>query len=48
MLVTVGMAHVGYDHKPIAVAAVLNGVREFNWLDSSHVRRTYAARSPQQ
>ena len=30
MLVTVGMAHVGYDYKPIAVAAVLNGVREYN------------------
>ena len=38
MLVTVGMAHVGYDHKPIAVAAVLNGVREFNWLDQFTMR----------
>lgn len=38
MLVTVGMAHVGYDHKPIAVAAVLNGIREFNWLDQFTMR----------
>ncbi|MEM7131980.1 MAG: DEAD/DEAH box helicase family protein [Chloroflexota bacterium] len=38
MLVTVGMAHVGYDHKPIAVAAVLNGVREYNWLDQFTMR----------
>ncbi len=38
MLVTVGMAHVGYDHKPIAVAAVLNGVREHNWLDQFTMR----------
>ena len=38
MLVTVGMAHVGYDYKPIAVAAVLNGVREFNWLDQFTMR----------
>jgi len=38
MLVTVGMAHVGYDYKPIAVAAVLNGIREFNWLDQFTMR----------
>jgi len=38
MLVTVGMAHVGYDYKPIAVAVVLNGVREFNWLDQFTMR----------
>ena len=38
MLVTVGMAHVGYDYKPIAVAAVLNGVREYNWLDQFTMR----------
>jgi superfamily II DNA or RNA helicase len=38
MLVTVGMAHVGYDHQPIAVAAVLNGVREYNWLDQFTMR----------
>lgn len=38
LLVTVGMAHVGYDHKPIAVAAVLNGIREFNWLDQFTMR----------
>jgi superfamily II DNA or RNA helicase len=38
MLVTVGMAHVGYDHRPIAVAAVLNGVREYNWLDQFTMR----------
>lgn len=38
MLVTVGMAHVGYDHKPISVAAVLNGVREYNWLDQFTMR----------
>ncbi|MCB9149950.1 MAG: DEAD/DEAH box helicase family protein [Caldilineaceae bacterium] len=38
MLVTVGMAHVGYDYKPIAVAAVLSGVREFNWLDQFTMR----------
>ncbi len=38
MLVTVGMAHVGYDHKPIAVAAVLNGIREYNWLDQFTMR----------
>jgi len=37
-LVTVGMAHVGYDHKPIAVATVLNGVREYNWLDQFTMR----------
>jgi superfamily II DNA or RNA helicase len=38
MLVTVGMAHVGYDYQPIAVAAVLNGVREYNWLDQFTMR----------
>jgi superfamily II DNA or RNA helicase len=38
LLVTVGMAHVGYDYKPIAVAAVLNGIREFNWLDQFTMR----------
>lgn len=38
MLVTVGMAHVGYDYKPIGVAVVLNGVREFNWLDQFTMR----------
>jgi len=32
------MAHVGYDYKPIAVAAVLNGIREFNWLDQFTMR----------
>lgn len=48
MLVTVGMAHVGYDHKPIAVAAVLNGVRGSTGSISSPCVRMYATKPPQQ
>jgi superfamily II DNA or RNA helicase len=32
ILVTVGMAHVGFDHKPITVVCCLNPFRTFPWL----------------
>ena len=32
VLVTVGMAHVGYDHKPISVVCCLNAYRQYAWL----------------
>lgn len=38
ILVTVAMAHVGYDHKPICVVAALNAYREIGWLDQFFAR----------
>jgi len=32
VLVTVGMAHVGFDHKPITVVCCLNHFRSYPWL----------------
>jgi superfamily II DNA or RNA helicase len=38
ILVTVAMAHVGYDHKPISVVTCLNHYREWSWLDQFAAR----------
>lgn len=38
ILVTVAMAHVGYDHKPICIVAALNSFREHSWLDQFFAR----------
>lgn len=38
ILVTVAMAHVGYDHKPICVVTALNSYRETGWLDQFFAR----------
>lgn len=38
VMVTVGMCHVGYDHKPIIAVAALGGTREYNWLDQFSMR----------
>jgi superfamily II DNA or RNA helicase len=38
LLITVGMAHVGYDHKPITIVTCLNGVRQIGWLDQFFAR----------
>lgn len=38
ILVTVAMAHVGYDHKPICVVAALNSFREHGWMDQFFAR----------
>ena len=38
ILITVAMAHVGYDHKPITVVCCLNAFREKGWLDQFAAR----------
>jgi len=38
ILVTVAMAHVGYDHKPIIVVTCLNPYRASGWLDQFFAR----------
>lgn len=38
ILVTVGMAHVGYDYKPITVVTCLNSFRQTGWLDQFFAR----------
>lgn len=38
ILVTVAMAHVGYDHKPITVVCCLNHYRQRSWLDQFAAR----------
>lgn len=32
VLITVGMAHIGFDHKPISNVICLSHIREFGWL----------------
>ncbi len=32
VLITVGMAHIGFDHKPISTVVCLSHIRQFGWL----------------
>lgn len=38
ILITVGMAHIGYDHKPILAVGVCTGIRWGGWLDQLIMR----------